>query len=325
MKPERECRQAVARAYARKRLLPKLGLPDQEVEVRVPTRGERSLVFLLTFAGRDGETVRAALRMVPRAMVAWTTWMASRLLARKGVRVPRLLAADLSPLTRLRFGGFALCEEEIVGRHVDEAGFRPDDVRAAARTLGALHRIARSRHGDPLVGRGGSIARYHHKRTCLALARLRGYPDGAPLAAAAEPWLARAVGALDDGRPFGLLHGRLNGGNLIVDAAGEAWLIDVWSARYDCPEREIVRALHRLTDSPAGAEAFLDTYFAAREPGAADAYERRGPFFHAQFHLYEAVRRFRRIERYPGEPHLQEEAAHNLEALQALVSGAAAR
>jgi hypothetical protein len=257
--------------------------------------------------------------MIRHPMVAWTTWVACRVLSRRGFRVPRLLAADLSPLTRLRFGSFALCEEEVVGHHLDEEGFRPADVRAAARTLAGLHRTVRSRHGDLLIGRIDSVARYHRKRTRRALERLRRDAEGARVAGGAAPWFARAVDSLADCGQFGLLHGRVNIGNVIVDAAGDAWLIDVWSARYDCPEREIVRALHRLTGGPEGREAFLDTYFAAREAGAAGAYERRGPFFHAQFHLYEAVRRLRRMERNREEASLREEATHHMEALRGLV------
>ncbi len=287
-----EAREAVAR-YASERLPGRLGAQGPPVSLRAPSLGMRSIVHLVDFEGFPRIVLRVLRRWLRAARLAYNF----RAFARTGLPVPRLLDSDLSPLTRVRWGFYALSEEFVEGQHPTEAADREAAVRAVARALARFHNVERRRWGWPAFPRPGSYRRHVLERVAERAGHLaRALPQGQPDALVAWFRLHAGTAALD--APFALTHSRVNRGNFIVRPDGEAIVVDLIECRYGtfCPD--LVSALHRLCECEERLTgAFLDEYFATRPARCRAAFEQSRTFFEASHELGQASSNTRRVGR----------------------------
>ena len=296
-KRQQEARRAELRdaieGYARGPLVERLGAPGPPVAVRPATQGTRSIVHLVDFEGFPRIVLRAVDRWLRAARLAYNF----HAFCRMGLPVPALLDSDLSPLTRWRWGFYALSEQFVEGQHVHEAADRAAAVRAVARGLASFHNVEWRRWGWPGFRRLGSYRRHVLERVAERtghLARVLPQPERDALAA----WFDDHAATAALGPPFALTHSRVNLGNFVVRPDGEATVVDLIECRYGsfCPD--LISALYRLCERDERLMAgFLDEYFTARPTGCREAFERSRTFFEASHELGQAASNTRRIAR----------------------------
>lgn len=285
-------------AYARGPLVRRLGAPGPPTSVRPATRGVRSLVFLADFDGFPSVILRASEGWLRAARLAYNFHSFTGM----GLPVPRLLDSDLSPLTRARWGFYPLAEQFVEGCHPDEAPDREAATRAVARALARFHRVERRTWGWPGFPRLGSYRAHFLERAARGAAHLA--PALAPgQTGLLNAWLREHAAAAPLGRPFSLIHSRVNCGNFVVRPDGEATLVDLVEARYGCFCPDLVSALERLCERDERLmAAFLDEYFGGRPAACREAFEASRTFFEASRALARAGTYARRIARAPDAP-----------------------
>ena len=285
-------------AYARGPLVRRLGAPAPPTSVRPATRGVRSLVFLVDFEGFARVILRANARWLRAARLAYNF----RSFTHMGLPVPELLDRNLSPLTRLRWGFYALAERFERGQHPDEVPDREAATRAVARALARFHSVARRAWGWPGFPRLGSYRAYFLKHVAQRAAHV----DRAlspPRSGELNAWFRERAAAAPLDSPFALTHSRINCGNFVVRPDGEATLVDLIEARYGCFCPDLVSALDRLCQRDERLmAAFLDEYFGARPSGCRAAFEASRTFFEASRALGRAATYTRRVVRAPDVP-----------------------
>lgn len=275
-------------AYVDRSLLPALGLPGVPFELTVPSEGTRSLVFFVKTAGR-----RFVLKSFFDVGRALRTLVAARHMVAAGAPVPRLLHADFSLRTRVRTGLVHLVEQAIDGANLYEVELTADRVAQAARALATLHNITRPRWGAllPVVGRRRGYFDFVNARLQR---RLKGLVVSQPALAGFEvvrEWFVGFRGRAEVQPHFNLCHLRISSTNILFAADGNAYLIDLVTARYGVFAIDLERALHRwCDDDPALCEAFLQAYFAATTHTTRADWEARRAYFHGSFHLAQAYR-----------------------------------
>jgi Ser/Thr protein kinase RdoA (MazF antagonist) len=285
-------------AYARGPLVRRLGAPGPPTSVRPATRGVRSLVFLADFDGFPRVILRASEGWQRSARLAYNF----RSFARLRLPVPRLLARDLSPLTRLRWGFYLLVEQFEQGQHPDDAPDREAATRAVARALARFHNVQARMWGWPGFPRLGSYRAHFLKRAAKSAAHL------APALATGQTgplnaWFREHAAAAPLGSPFSLTHSRINCGNFVVRPDGEATLVDLVEARYGCFCPDLISAFDRLCERDERLmSAFLDEYFGGRPAACRETFEASRGFFEANRALARAGTYARRIARGPDAP-----------------------
>lgn len=291
-----ELRDAIA-AYARGPLVKRLQAPGPPVAIRVPAQGVRSIVHILDFDGFPRVVLRVLGRWLRAARLAYNF----RSLGSMGLPVPALLDSDLSPLTRWRWGFYALSEQFVEGRHPHEAPDREAAVRAVARALARFHNVERRSWGWPAFPRLGSyrchtLERIAQRTSHLATVLPQAERDGL------TAWFRQHAEAASLGPPFALTHSRVNCGNFVVRPDGDATALDLIECRYGsfCPD--LVSALHRFCDRDDHLmAALLDEYFAARPARCREAFARSRTFFEANRALAQAASNTRRAGRAAGD------------------------
>jgi len=281
------------RRYASGPLLRLLGARGRSVQVEPALHGKRSLVYFLEVDGLP----RMVLRAVPRWPDAWKVAYNLRHLAAAGLPVPGLLAASVSPLTRLRWGFLPIVEERIEGSHVDALGRTEGPIRAVARALARFHAVRRRRWGWLALPRWGSYRNYFLRR----LARRARDVDAAlqqPRSRELMHWCREGSAHAPLDPPFSLTHSRVYCANFVVTPGGEAYAIDLLECRYGSFAVDLTWALERVCGGqPRPAAWFLDTYFAGDTEGRREAFERSRPFFEAEYHLARSATHARRVRR----------------------------
>ena len=279
--------------YAHGPLPRRLGAPGPPVAIRRDALGTRSVVHFVEFDGFP----RVVLRALPRWLPAVRLARNFRSFARMGLPVPELLYSDLSPLTRWRWGFYALAEQWIEGQHPTEMADREPGVRAMGRALARFHSVERRRWGWPAFPRPGSYRAYFLERISRRIRHLDPAlrPSGQ---AALEAWF-REQGeepALDP--PFSLTHSRVNKVNFVVRPDGEVVVLDLIECRYGtfCPD--LISALDRICERDEMLTAsFLDEYFGRRPPRCREAFVRSRAFFEARHELAQSAINARRTAR----------------------------
>ncbi|MFW6161699.1 MAG: phosphotransferase, partial [Planctomycetota bacterium] len=237
--------------------------------------------------------LRAVPRWLPAARLAYNF----RSFARLALPVPRLLDSDLSPVTRLRWGFYALSEEYVRGQPPTETADRAGAVRAVARALARFHTVERPRWGWPAFPRLGSYRRYVLRRVSGRVGHLAGALPSDQCEALLA-WFAQHADLAALEPPFSLTHSRVNSGNFILRPDGEVAVVDLIECRYGtwCPD--LVSALHRLCEcDERWTAAFLEEYFAARPAWCRAAFEESRTFFEANRALGQAASNTRRAAR----------------------------
>jgi hypothetical protein len=263
------------RRYASGPLARRLGAAGRPVRLEPATRGKRSLVYFVEIEG----VAPAVLRAVPGLADAWKLAHNLRALRAEGLPVPDLLAVDLWPLTRLRWGFWPVVERRIEGSHLDELGRPEAAVRAVAGLLARFHNVERRRWGWPAFGRWGSYRRHLLARMAR---RARTFDSvlETPRAADLVPWCREQAGAAPLDAPFSLTHSRVYCANFIVTPEGQAYAIDLLECRFGTFAIDLTWALK---------------------------YERSRPFFEADYHLARASIYARRLPRRLHVPQAREQ------------------
>lgn len=298
LRERRRARLDAVGRYVAGPLARRLGVDGAGARVEAAEQGKRSLVYFVELEG----AAPAVLRAVTRFSDAWKLAHNLRRMRDLGLSVPRLLAADLSPLTRLRWGFWPVVEERIGGGHVDRLGRPEAAVRAVATTLASIHNVQRRRWGWPLLGRWGSYRRYQLARIRRRALSLDG-PLERPRSAELIQWCAERAASAPLDPPFSLTHSRVYCANFIVTPDhARAYVIDLLECRFGTFAIDLTWSLKRLCGEQADACAwFLDTYFAERAAPCREAYERSRTYFEVDYHLARAsiyARRF--VRRVPG-------------------------
>ena len=291
---EREKFRGVAERYVEEHLLARLDAAGRAWSLTVPARGVRTVLFRV-----DVEDRRFLLRCIPNLFEARRLAHTHQYLAERGVRVPRIVAADLSLAMRWRTGFHFLCEEWFGGGHVDQVENREDALVRVAAFLSRMHNHTRAKWGGLRWGRGGSYAaRLIGRATRRAAGLLALDEDLAARKARVREWLDDWRTRLDGAGPFNLLHGRTNRDNFLVSDA-EVCAIDLANVYYGNYATDLVRATHRLCSGEAEEADFLGGYFAVAEDRSQELYNRVFEFFDGEYHLSqtnaEARRRMRMI------------------------------
>lgn len=286
------------RGHVRTRLLPELGLTGEPFELVAAPEGTRSVVLFLETA--RGRFVVKCFEEIVRATA---TVLATRHMVRHGAPVPKLLYADLSPITRLRVGVFVLVEEFVDGRNLYEIGRTPERLASAGRTLAKLHRITRRRWGPLLPGMGRRAGYFDeiHSRLTRRLDDITGEMDGFESLGRPEirDWLAaqRKSGLQRGG--YSLSHLRVTQTNVLFTEGDEARLIDIVTARYAHHAIDLERAIQRWCGlKEERREIFLDAYFGAFPNVTRQQWEEIRPYHRASFHLTQAYRAAKELRRF---------------------------
>lgn len=275
-------------AYLERRVLPALGLRGVAYRLSVPPDGTRSVVLFL-----ETDRRRFVVKCYDDLLRAARTASAMRHMAERDAPTPRLLYSDLSPWTRLRVGCGVLVEEAIDGRNLYEVPPTAERLRVAAAALARLHAITRDAHGALFPGgsRRGPYFDVMHRRLERRVEHLASRSPHLGAVRELAPWLRARRDVEDMQTPYSLCHLRVTDTNVLLGDAGEAWLIDVVTARYALAAVDLERALHRwCEDDPALGDAFLDEYFRRQDVLRRDAWVAHRAYFHASFHLTQAYR-----------------------------------
>lgn len=304
---QRQDAKALIEEYVAQNLLPARGLAGAPFEVDIPRRGVRTVLYDLQI----GDTERLALRCLETRGLLRRNLRASQLLHSRDIRVPEVVFVDDARSTKRRLGFYVLGERWIGGGHVDEQPDPASALESAAGELGRLHGIRRGRWGGLVFGRVSRFSRRLCGRSYQRLTQLSTYdPDFTKREAEqARDWLAKWSPVLDQYRPYNLIHGRLNPGNILVSEAGQAYLLDLGTLRYGLGMTELTRALHRLCTNPEEQKLFERAYFTAAPPDIEGWYRESRSFFEAEFHLSEACFASRQYARADREPRVMERLA----------------
>jgi len=297
---EGEVRAAVERV-----VLPALGEPGRRAELTIPKLGRSSLVFLVDVDGGRSFVVRVArgrrarrgLRRHVRAGALW---------ARHGLPTPAILHADLSRAARRATGFSLLCEQRIRGRNAVELG--PGEAgragfAAVGRAFARVHAVERRwHHGSfhqPRVGPFGYRLVKRHGEWTRALHRLGVVPR--ELGAAHREWLG-GFPLLHAGGPFQLHHRRCTESDVMIDDAGEAWILEPQRCGFGHFLTDLVRIEERICrGDEARVRALHGGYFGAAPAGRREVYDALVPVFRADLHLSNALRWARKLGRGDAE------------------------
>ena len=257
---------------------------DSDLSFECPSSGLRTPVVIARSSDGDG----AVLKLFGSLWQFRTNLTALRHLNARALPVPRLLGWS----ARARLGParhYLTIEARVPGREIAqvEEPARGGALEAIARSLAALHAPRRRWHGRPGLPRPGDYTTAYLPRVLERLERL------APLRPvdALRDDLRRAA-AKHGTSSYALLHGRVNAGNVLVDGASAIW-IDLGSAHYGEPARDLVRALHRLCAGADEARLFLASDLKGAPRGAADAIAESEPFYACDYLLLETGRQAR--------------------------------
>ncbi len=262
------------------------GLRIASIE-RAPT-GARARVYLVKDDSRRG----LAVKIHKKATLALASRRALRHMSTFGLSVPKHLRID--PVARLRpaVAGWVTVEELVEGEAFPSASPSEEDCRLAGEALGRLHSVRREQWGGLVLARGfsGCI----EKELARAKAHLKDMTaEDAPLVESLGARLGELAESVPARRDWSLLHGRVNGGNVLV-GGGSACLVDVGNAHYGHFGRDLARALERLCGPVENAQGWLlDSYFAAVEGVEAPEWQASRGFFETSL----AVQQYRHWSR----------------------------
>jgi hypothetical protein len=210
-----------------------------------------------------------------------------------------VLASDVSRRGHRRTGFHWLCEQRIDGNNVVElapgaAGFAPVGRAFAAvgRAFARVHAVERRwHHGSfhqPRVGPFGYRLVKRHGEWTRALHRLGVAPEG--LTRSHRAWLD-GFPALRAGGPFQLIHRRCTESDVLLDRAGEAWILEPQRCGFGSFLTDLVRIEERIgRGDEARIEALHRGYFGAVGAERRQAYDALAPVFRADLYLSNALR-----------------------------------
>jgi Ser/Thr protein kinase RdoA (MazF antagonist) len=256
---ERRARRGVRRVLA---------LPEQAPLALTRAAGGRAgHAFAVEVEGRK----LAVLRAVSRRRRLLRLEEAARRLEALGVRVPRVLWCDPSPLRRWWRGAYLLLEEYLPGQTLAATADRAPVLAQLAGLLARLHSEKRPEWGTFGRRKRRGYARYRLSQAGGALRALRRSgaveaPEAAAVARRLSAW-RRCLEQLDQ---FHLIHNDLHFANVMVSPQGGVGLIDLYRLRFDRREREIAALLARLEDIDPGKRAVFEEEYWAKT-GAPDA------------------------------------------------------
>jgi len=284
--------------YVRTRLADALGCSGEEFTLSVAPEGTRSLVLFL-----EMPVGRFVVKCLDDIVRATSTVIATRHVVRRGGPVPRLVFADLSPITRMRLGWFVLVEERVEGGSFYEGGRTDARLRAAARALAQLHSVTRPRWGPllPGLGRRSGYFRDIHARLTRRLDDLVGEMEGFEAIGRPEirEWLGAQVASGEQAGGYSLSHLRVTQTNIMFPSDDEAVLIDLLTARYAHFAIDLERAVQRWCGlETARREIFLETYFGAFTAVTREQWEAVRPYHRASFHLTQAYRAAKELRKF---------------------------
>jgi len=288
--------EAPVRELVRATVLPALGLAGRAFELAIPPLGRSSLVFLVEVEGAPGFVVRVAQaargrRDLRRRLRSGRFW------SERGLPTPRVLHADLARATRRRAGFWLLCEARIRGHNLVGPAARVADFAAAGRAFARIHAVERRwHHGSfyqPRVGYFGYRLVKRHGEWTRALAGLGLVEAGATRAH--RDWLGRFP-TLHRGGPFQLIHRRCTESDVMVDEAGEAWVLEPQRCGFGSFLTDLVRIEERVcAEDPGRVAAFHAGYFGAVAAERRAQYDALAPVFRADLHLSNALRWARKL------------------------------
>jgi aminoglycoside phosphotransferase (APT) family kinase protein len=207
-----------------------------------------------------------------------------------GIPCPKLIYADRSVRTRWRFGFDVFVEEFIdgapyYGRQMD----RSSVTSALGDLIGRFHQISSPAHGlpwqpDPRPSRFDvmleAASDFHDN-----IARRIGAIDPAEINEAMR-WLEGWRPLISSFRPYQLIHGDLNGGNVIIQPDGSPRLIDFRLTHFGYFEEDVVFAHNYLLGGDADRIAtFMARWVSHVGQGALERLERTRPFFQCWLRL----------------------------------------
>ncbi len=274
-----------AYAYARRVLLPGLGLQNHPFVIQRPGAG-----------GTRSRALKIVIERAPTLLVRLFDDMgrarrnagALRYLERLNLPAPRLKHADIHWSNRFfRSDGlprYGTAETWIDGTRALEA---PDEEEAALSVAGLLaryHGVSRTSWGRPT---GIPEIRPYASTTLSAVSEMiqdllsRGVFGGSE-AAEAGARLAAWRGALMRIGTFSLVLNDANRRNFILTSEKETVAIDIRRISFEPCAEEVANALyHFCRHDEAFAARFLNTYVAAATPLCRETWERTGAFFTA--------------------------------------------
>lgn len=205
-----------------------------------------------------------------------------------GLPVPRLLYAEFSE-SHFRAHGFgAIVEAYIPGGHREAGEASPEELVNLARALARLHEVQSDTWGDPLKPRRSaffdsaivpsieqraaalveSVEEFGTADRKQVLGFVKGYRKG---------W--------DGGPPFSLIHDKIKTGSVIFAPGDETFLIDLQSAQFGTPGRDLVAALDAFCKGVKQQQDFKQAYFLLAGSRAKEHFERFAPLYWVWHHL----------------------------------------
>lgn len=253
--------------YVTGRLLPALECPGQSFSLQAHGVGIHSRVWFLDIPGQPGLVLKGvASRDRFEAML-----QGSACLHQHAMPVPRVVHAARRRLFCGGPGMHLVCEERIAGQTLFELGRPVAAIRAAGRLFARLHAVTAAQWGPPGQGRTTGLADYLLARTRVRLDRWRSRDRALPRARIRHimEFMRAGRAAVDAIAVFSLCHGDANPGNIIVDRAGQVWLLDTGNVRF-LPRflDYYTLALNLCEDDPARQDALRDAYCGALDARA---------------------------------------------------------
>lgn len=264
--------------YVARRLLPALHAPGQPFSLQAPAAGMHSRVWYLDIPGQRALVLKGvSSRDRFEAMLQGTAC-----LRRHGMPVPEIVHAEPRRLIPGGPGMHLVCEERIAGHTLFELGRPVEAIAAAGRLFARLHAVTAPQWGPPGRGRTGGLADFLIARTRVRLDRWRACDRELTRARIRHvtEFLCAGRAVVDAIGLFSLCHGDPNPGNILIDEAGQLWLLDTGNVRFlprflDCFTLE----LNLCEEDPVRQQALREAYHGAPEARVQSDFDAGQGFF----------------------------------------------
>ncbi len=216
--------------YINAKLLTALDCTGSSFALRQTNLGINSRVFYLDIAGRPPLVVKA-IRKRDRFK---TLLDCSAYLAKKGITVPGIVYSREDGRLFKRIGMHIICEERVMGDTLYDHKDSPGLIADAARLFARMHTITRNTWGKIHENKTDGLYAYLLKKLQHNLEQWQRHDASfsGDLQTNITLWVQPWEQEVNRIARFSLSHGDPNPGNIILNAEGKLFLLDIGHIRY---------------------------------------------------------------------------------------------